>query len=108
MTMNLDDELCLCFHVTRRKVINYLRVEKPKRVAQLADCHGAGTGCGWCRPYLRKLFEAAARAGTVEPDLPDREEYARQRTKYVRAGKGTPPPGATPIETDAAEDGDDA
>ena len=26
--MELDDELCLCFHVTKRKVINYIRVEK--------------------------------------------------------------------------------
>jgi len=53
-----DDELCLCFHVTRRKVENYLRVERPVAPAQLADCYGAGTGCGWCRPLLRKLFEA--------------------------------------------------
>ena len=29
--MELDDELCLCFHVTKRKVVNYIRVEKPKR-----------------------------------------------------------------------------
>jgi hypothetical protein len=25
------------------------------------------------------------------------EEYAQERAKYVRAGKGTPPPGATPL-----------
>jgi len=35
--MELDDELCLCFHVTRRKVINYLRIEKPKKATQLRD-----------------------------------------------------------------------
>ena len=64
--MELDDELCLCFHVTKRKVINYLRVEKPKRVAQLADCYGAGTGCGWCRPFLQKLFDQAV-AGWQPP-----------------------------------------
>jgi NAD(P)H-nitrite reductase large subunit len=96
--MELDDELCLCFHVTKRKVINYLRVEKPKRVAQLADCYGAGTGCGWCRPYLQKLFEQAVAGGQTDEDLPTPEEYAHMRTKYVRAGGGTPPPGATPIE----------
>ncbi len=44
--MELDDELCLCFHVTKRKVINYIRVEKPSRPGQLSDCFGAGTGCG--------------------------------------------------------------
>lgn len=96
--MDLDDELCLCFHVTKRKVINYLRVEKPARVGQLADCFGAGTGCGWCRPYLRRLFEEARTGQTsAEPEL-TRTEYAAGRTTYVRSGGGTPPPGATPIE----------
>lgn len=95
--MDLDDELCLCFHVTKRKVINYLRIERPQRVGQLSDCHGAGTGCGWCRPFLEKLFDAARTADPSAPDLPTPEEYAQARSEYVRAGKGTPPPGATPI-----------
>lgn len=95
--MELDDELCLCFHVTKRKVDNYLRIERPQRVAQLADCHGAGTGCGWCRPFLQKLFEASKSAREGAPELPDASEYAHARGDYVRAGKGTPPPGATPI-----------
>ena len=96
--MELDDELCLCFHVTQRKVINYLRVERPQRVAQLADCHGAGTGCGWCRPFLKKLFDAAHDATPKSPELPSSDAYARGRGRYVQAGKGTPPPGATPID----------
>jgi bacterioferritin-associated ferredoxin len=95
--MDLDDELCLCFHVTKRKVINYLRIERPQRVGQLADCHGAGTGCGWCRPFLQKLFDASRAAGEAAPDLPTPEEYAAARSNYVRSGQGTPPPGATPI-----------
>jgi len=97
--LELDDELCLCFHVTKRKVINYLRVEKPRRPGQLADCFGAGTGCGWCRTTLRRLFDeyqgvASAEAEAAEPTA---AEYARGRTQYVKAGGGTPPPGATPI-----------
>ena len=98
--MQLDDELCLCFHVTKRKVINYLRVERPQRASQMSECHGAGTGCGWCRPFLKKLFEAAQTGGSSNPasDLPSPDEYARGRADYVRAGKGTPPPGATPID----------
>ena len=95
--MQLDDELCLCFHVTKRKVVNFLRVERVQRESQLANCHGAGTGCGWCRPYLKKLFEAAREGREAVPDLPSAEEYAGGRTTYVRAGKGTPPAGATPI-----------
>jgi len=94
--MELDDELCLCFHVTKRKVVNYLRVERPQRESQLADCHGAGSGCGWCRPFLKKLYEAYRQ--NTEAELPTANEYAHGRTGYVRSGKGTPPPGATPIE----------
>jgi bacterioferritin-associated ferredoxin len=96
--MQPDDELCLCFHVTQRKVINYLRVERPKRVGQLADCYGAGTGCGWCRPFLKKLFDAAQDAAQPAPDLPSTEDFARGRSQYVQTGKGTPPPGATPVD----------
>ena len=95
--MDPDDELCLCFHVTRRKVENFLRLEKPQRVGQLSDCFGAGTGCGWCRPFLERLFEQAVRGGQTEADLPTPEEYAQMRAKYVREGGGTPPPGATPL-----------
>jgi NAD(P)H-nitrite reductase large subunit len=96
--MELDDELCLCFHVTKRKVLNYLRVERPQRESQLADCHGAGTGCGWCRPFLKRLFEVSRSKDAAAPDLPSATEYASGRTGYVRSGKGTPPAGATPIE----------
>ena len=85
--MELDDELCLCFHVTCRKVVNYLRVEKPRRVGQLADCFGAGTGCGWCRPYLKQLFEAAQEEGVVQASVPDAREYAALRQAYLRRGK---------------------
>jgi NAD(P)H-nitrite reductase large subunit len=96
--MQPDEELCLCFHVTRRKVENFIRVEKPRRAAQLSECFGAGTGCGWCRPYLKRLFESAQAEMGAESDLPSATDYARARTDYVRAGGGTPPAGATPIE----------
>ncbi len=93
-----DEELCLCFHVTRRKVGNWIRLEKPRRAGQLADCYGAGTGCGWCRPYLRKLFEQAVAGGETTEDMPTAADYARLRSGYIREGKGTPPPGATPTD----------
>jgi NAD(P)H-nitrite reductase large subunit len=98
--MDPDDELCLCFHVTRRKVENFIRIEAPRRVGQLAECYGAGTGCGWCRPFLQRLFDAAQGSSAKEggeADLPSASEYAQGRTRYVRAGGGTPPPGATPV-----------
>ncbi|MAT71874.1 MAG: (2Fe-2S)-binding protein [Planctomycetaceae bacterium] len=95
--MQPDDELCLCFHVTRRKVENFIRIERPRRAGQLAECFGAGTGCGWCRGALVRLFEAAAGDEQAAVDLPDSDEYARQRSAYVRSGAGTPPPGAAPL-----------
>jgi bacterioferritin-associated ferredoxin len=98
--LELNDELCLCFHVTKRKVVNYIRVEKPRRAAQLSECFGAGTGCGWCRPFLQKLFDQAVEGGQTTVDLPTSEDYARMRGKYVRAGGGKPPPGATPVADD--------
>jgi bacterioferritin-associated ferredoxin len=98
--MDLDEELCLCFHVSKRKVVNYLRVEKPRRAGQLSDCFGAGTGCGWCRPFLEKLFQEAATGGQLVADLPTAADYARLRTRYVKEGGGTPPPGATPVAED--------
>ncbi|MEX0977505.1 MAG: (2Fe-2S)-binding protein [Pirellulales bacterium] len=100
--MELDDELCLCFHVSKRKVINFIRVEKPRRPGQLSECFGAGTGCGWCRGYLRRLFDE--QRGKAAPDAaePSPEEYAAGRTRYVREGHGTPPAGATPINDEGA------
>ncbi len=77
--MNDDQELCLCFHVTRRKVVQYIRAKRPQVTSQLADCYGAGTGCGWCRPFLERLMRES------DPDqveLPDSEAYAENRREY--------------------------
>ncbi|MGI9515446.1 MAG: (2Fe-2S)-binding protein [Pirellulaceae bacterium] len=88
--MDPDQEICLCFHVTRRKIESYLRIEKPKRAAQLADCFGAGTGCGWCRRYLTAMFEAAQQTEartdpTLEVEIPDAQQYSRLRKEYHRS-----------------------
>lgn len=93
--MDLDDKVCLCFHVTRRKLVNFVRLHRPKVPSQLSECGGAGTGCGWCVPFLNQIHRQGTEGGEVES--PTAEEYARQRAEYVRAGKGTPPPGATPL-----------
>jgi NAD(P)H-nitrite reductase large subunit len=90
--MDLDDEVCLCFHVSRRKLVNFVRLHRPKVPSQLSECGGAGTGCGWCVPFLKQIHRQGGEAAGLST-----EEYARRRAEYVRAGKGTPPPGATPL-----------
>ena len=84
--MQPDDELCLCFHITKRKVTNYIRVEKPRRASQISECFGAGTGCGWCRPVLQRLFEQADSSNEAADSinaLPSSEEYSSLRKKYM-------------------------
>ena len=94
--MELDDELCLCFHISKRKVLNYLRVHQPRVASQLADCGGAGTGCGWCVPFLKKLHKQSLAAADASESEPLPLDYAKARAAYIRAGKGTPPPGSEP------------
>ena len=82
-----DDRVCLCFRVTRRKLEKFVRLHRPKVASQLSECGGAGTGCGWCVPFLRQIFER----GAVSLDEMTPEEYAEQRAAHIAAGKGTPP-----------------
>ena len=95
--MDADQKVCLCFHVTRRKLENYVRRTRPKVPSQLSECGGAGTGCGWCIPFLKQIFEQGVQGGETELERLTPQEYERRRAEYVREGKGTPPPGATPL-----------
>lgn len=98
--MDLDAKLCYCFHVSRRKLVNFVRRTQPKVPSQLSQCGGAGTGCGWCIPYLKQIFQDAKSGATGDLETLTPEEYERRRAAYIRAGKGTPPPGATPLPED--------
>ena len=80
--MDDDQDICLCFHVSRRKINQYIRVHKPKVATQLSECFGAGTGCGWCRPYLRKMLEQINAGQPVT--LPPAEKYTADRKEYRR------------------------
>jgi len=97
-TMNLDDTICYCFHVTRRKLMNYCRLRRPRVASQLSECGGAGTGCGWCVPFLKMIFRQWQRGETPrELEEISAAEYARRRADYIRAGHGSPPIGAEPL-----------
>lgn len=95
--MELDAKICYCFHVSRRKLENYARREKPKVPSQLSECGGAGTGCGWCIPFLKQIFENAVAGGETELERLTPKEYELRRAAYIRSGGGTPPAGATPL-----------
>src|SRR5580698_1001042 len=86
LAMNLDDKVCYCFHVSRRKLVNWVRLNGPKVPSQLSECGGAGTGCGWCIPFLKLIFKqgveettrpacAPAGADSKELDVLSPEEY---------------------------------
>lgn len=103
MSDEANPKVCYCFHVHRRKLLQFIRVEKPRVASQLSQCGSAGTGCGWCVPFLKQLFEQSRQGGSTELDQLSAAEYERRRAEYIRAGKGKPPPGATPLPDAAAE-----
>lgn len=79
--MDPDDHICLCFHVSLRKVRGFLEREKPPVASLISECLGAGTGCGWCVPFLKHLHAQNQRGEA--PDLKvSPEEYARTRLTF--------------------------
>lgn len=96
--MNPDDHVCLCFHVSLRKIRAFLRRENPPVASLISECLSAGTGCMWCVPFLKHLH--AQHTKGIEPDLKvSPEQYARERLVYRETGarpgegpsEGTPP-----------------
>ena len=85
--MNDDDNVCLCFRVSKRKIVNFCRREKPTAASQISECLSAGTGCQWCVPFLKQLHQQCL-DGVENPDLPvSPEEYAKRRAEYKKTGK---------------------
>ena len=111
--MHPDDHVCLCFHVTLGKIRGYLRREDPPVASLISECLDAGTGCGWCVPFLKHLH-AEHKAGRV-PDLKiTPADYGTARKGFHRSGTrgdlradGTapaPPPEATAPEATPPDD----
>ena len=95
--MELDDTICYCFHVSKRKIINFIRVHKPRRASQISGCGGAGTGCGWCVSYLKRYFNESEGKVAADSEILSPEDYALQRSAYIEAGHGKPAAGAIPL-----------
>ncbi len=87
-----DAELCICFHVSRAKVVRYVRRERPRVVSLVSQCLSAGTGCGWCIPFLERIHEAVMAGREPEPAM-SAEEYKARRAAYrARLAAGDPDP----------------
>jgi bacterioferritin-associated ferredoxin len=81
--MDLDHKLCYCYHVSKRKIVNFIRQTRPRRASQVSECFGAGSGCGWCVPFLVRLHRQIMGGEVVEPDSITPEEYERLRGGYL-------------------------
>ena len=82
--MNPDDKICFCYHVSMRKLVNFSRRTQPRVASQMTQCLGAGTGCGWCIPFLIKIAEDPDALATVELTP---EQYAEQRVSYIKSDR---------------------
>jgi NAD(P)H-nitrite reductase large subunit len=78
--MNVDDEICYCYHVSMRKLINFARRERPEQASRMTECLNAGTGCGWCIPFLCKIARDPDAFALSPPSV---EEYAEARRRYI-------------------------
>lgn len=84
--MHPDDEVCLCFHVPLRKIASFLERENPPVASLISDCLGAGTGCQWCVPFLKKLHQQHQDGVAVDLRVSP-EQYAANRTTYRATGE---------------------
>jgi NAD(P)H-nitrite reductase large subunit len=83
--MGPNDKICYCYNVPYRKLWSYACREHLQRASQMSECLGAGTGCGWCIPVLKRIFETAQQHNdqgvTIEMTA---EEYAQRRQSYIK------------------------
>ena len=67
--------------------MNYCKRERPPVASLISECLSAGTGCGWCVPFIKDLHRQAL-DGVENPDLPlSPEEYAGRRKTFRKTGE---------------------
>ena len=76
-----EREVCMCFHVHLSKLVKYHRFKQPSVASRFSECYGAGTGCGWCVPFLEQIFEKLE-VGDEPVIGMSHEEYSRRRQAY--------------------------
>ena len=78
--MKPEDKICYCYGVSARKLINFSKRTRPARPSLMNECLGAGTGCGWCIPFLVEIAEDPD-AFLLDDLTP--EQYAADRKSYI-------------------------
>ena len=83
--VNPDENVRLCFRVPLRKIRAYMKREDPAVASLISECLGAGTGCGWCVPYLQELH-AKHKAGEPVDLSINSEAYSEGRADFKKTG----------------------
>lgn len=117
--MKPDDKVCLCYGVSLRKLVNFIQRERPAAASQIGQCLSAGTGCGWCVPFLRELHRDVLAGRYDGFDALDSAQYEMLRLGWIERARRvrdertlvdetvppvvppTTPP--TPVDTDTSE-----
>ncbi len=81
-----DDHVCLCFHVSLRKIRAFLEREDPAVASLISECLGAGTGCQWCVPFLKHLHAQHQKGEAVDLRVSP-QEYIEGRAGYRKTGE---------------------
>lgn len=84
---NHEDDLCVCFHVSRQKICKYIRINRPQVVSQTTECFGAGTGCGWCIPFIEKIYESIMSDSEEKNPVLSQREYLARRLEYLKMAR---------------------
>lgn len=79
--VNLDDKICYCYGVSMRKLVNFSRRVRPEQASRMTECLNAGTGCGWCIPFLIKI---ANDPDSFAVEGLSCDEYADRRKHYIK------------------------
>ncbi len=84
--MDKNDSICVCHRVSLGKLVSFIERENPKVASQLSECLGAGTGCGWCIPFLEKLHKQHGAVESMNITV-DSERYVERRSAYKERKK---------------------
>ena len=81
--MDRERPLCYCFQISKRKIVNYVKQTRPLRASMISNCFGAGTGCGWCIPFLKRIHQQIVGGEAIEAQDITPEEYEAKRRDYL-------------------------